>query len=245
MGYREWLAPDPERMAEAQADISTAFSMVWEIVGDDWYTCVPPPGFEPDQAAVEAVQAFDPGAIPIWRIQRWKTPGRRHPIQFVHAGIARYSPIPRTDGRRHLQVQMPAEAEHEVPTILATFFEGPPVGPNGPGAYIAWGWQAYETARRDFDRLTVTEFDRLIDARKAREAEAREKHEEELAYRKAQIEPWILKRMDERIGEYDWKQYEELLKAGARRVKGRKPFVHLRGVAPAGNPHVGSHPAKE
>ncbi len=243
MSYRDWLTPDPD-LAEAQEAVATAFSMVWEIVGDDWYTCVPPPGYEPEQSAVAAVQAFDPGAIPIWRIQLWKAPGRRHLLQVVHAGIARYSPIPRGE-RMHLQVQMPVEAEHPAPNILATFFEGLPVGPNGPGEYIPWAWEAYEIARRDFDRLTVTEFDRLMDARKSREAEAKAKHEAELAYRKAQIEPWILKTWENKIGDYDWKQYAELLKAGRRRVRGPKPFVHLRGVAPAGHSLVGSHPAKE
>lgn len=242
MSYRDWLCSD--QAAEAQEDIASAFSQVWEIVGDDWYTCVPPPGFEPNQAAVAAVQAFDPGAIPIWRIQRWRVPGRRHPLSFVHAGIARYLPIPLGE-RPHLQVQMPLQAEHLAPNVLAMFFEGVPVGPNGPGEYIPWDWEAYEWTRRDFDKVNVVEYDRRIDARKVREADAKTEHYENLEYRKAQIEPWILRTMDEKVGEPDWNAYKHLLAAGRRRVKGRKPFVHLQGVAPAGQPHAGSHPAKE
>jgi hypothetical protein len=228
MGYRDWLAPDPDRLAEAQEAVTTAVSMVWEVVGDDWYTCVPPPGYEPNPAAVVAVQAFDPGAIPIWRIQLWKAPGRRHLVQVVHAGIARYLPIPQL-GRLHLQVQMPTEAEHPAPNKLATFFEGMPVGPNGPGEYIPWSWEAYEIARRDFDRMTVGEFDRLMDARREREAKARADWEEELEYRKRDVEPRILRTLDEKVGDYDWKQLAELYRVGLRKAKGRKPFVHLPG----------------
>jgi hypothetical protein len=242
MSYLDWLKSDA--FAEAQDSISSAVSMVWEIVGDDWYTCVPPPGYEPLQPAVEAVQTFDPGAIPIWRVQLWRAPGRRDLIPFVHAGIARSLPIA-LGYRKHLQVQMPAEAGHPAPNVLAMFFEGRPIGPNGPGEYIPWDWEAYEWCRRDFDRLTVAEFDRRIEARKAREAEAKAKHQEELEYRKAQIEPWILRKMEADIGDPDWKQYQHLLAAGARRVKGRKPFVQLPGVALPGKSTAGSHPAKE
>jgi hypothetical protein len=242
MSYLDWLKSD--EAAEAAEAFDAAYSMVWEVVGDDWYTCVPPSGYEPNPAAIEAVQVFDPGAIPIWRIQMWAVPGRRRTMPYVHAGIARHIPVTQ-NWHAHLQVQMPAEAEHPAPNVLATFFEGEPIAPNGPGAYIPWDWEAYEIARRDFDRMTVAEFDRLIEARKQREAEARAEWEDDLAYRKRQVEPFILKVLEEKVSDYDWKQYAHLYRAGRRKVRGPKPFVHVRGVAPAGSPVVGSHPAKE
>ncbi len=62
----------------------------WACIGEDVYTCVPPPGHDPDPQVVAAVREFDPGAIPIWRIQRWRVPGAAEPVTIVHAGIARY-----------------------------------------------------------------------------------------------------------------------------------------------------------
>jgi hypothetical protein len=233
MSYLDWLKPDPDRLAAAQEGVQWAASQVWEPTSDQWYTCVPPPGYELDPAVVEAIQTFDPGAIFIWRIQMWNAPGRRRPVQVVHVGIARYAPVP-TWSRRHLQVQMPQDAEHEVPTLLDTFFEGEPVGPGGPPAYVPLDWTAHATARESFSRLKVEEFDRRIEARRAREAAAHAAWVDELEYRKADVEPRILRTLDEKVGEYDWKQLEELYRYGPRKAKDRKPFVHLRGVAPPG-----------
>jgi hypothetical protein len=242
MAYLDWLKPDPA-LAEVQEAIQAALPSVWEQTGDDWYTCVPPPGYDPEPAIVEAIRTFDPGAIIIWRLQTWKAPGRRLPVQVVHVGIARYSAVP-TFERRHLQVQMPAEPEHPVPNLLDTFFEGPPVGPNGPAAYDPLDWAAVARAREKVGRLNVEEFDRRIEARKTREALIREAWQEELDYIKQDVEPRILRTLDEKVGDYDWEQLKHLYRVGLRKAKGRKPFVHLRGVALPGHPDAGSHPAK-
>lgn len=236
MGYADWLKPDPDRMAEAQEAVSWAAAQVWEPTTDHWYTCVPPPGYGADHAVTAAIRTFDPGAIPIWRIQMWHAPGRRLPVQVVHVGIARYLPIPTHERHRHLQVQMPQDADHEIPNFLDTFFEGEQVGPGGPMAYVPWNWDAHATARSEFDRLKVEEFDRLIEARKAREAKIRADWQEEMEYRRRDVEPRILRILDEKVGEYDWKQLDELYRHGPRKAKGRKPFVHVRGVAPTGQP---------
>ena len=66
-------------------------------IGDDRYSCVAPPGFEKDPEVTAAIREFDPGIVPIWRIQRWRFPGERHETLVVHHGIGRYYPYPRQD----------------------------------------------------------------------------------------------------------------------------------------------------
>lgn len=175
-------------------------------VGEDLYSCVAPPGFEKDPAVTRAIQEFDPGALPIWRIQRWAFPGADSVHLVVHHGIGRYYPFPR-QLRRRFYVRMPVGAEYPAPNFLDAIFEdteSPSYRMGGPGEYMPWDWSVYRWCRRQFDRITKEKYLELIERHRERMEEFRRKFEEEVEYRKKQIEPWILKQLDERVADQDW-----------------------------------------
>lgn len=204
---------------------------VFRQIGEDRYTCVAPPGFEKDSAVTQAIHEFDPGAIPIWRIQLWETPWSPLPERAVHHGIARYYPIPRLM-RRHLQVEMPADADYPAPNFLDAILEDADsimFKMGGPGLYIPWGWNVFYWCRWQFDRLTADKWEAAIENRKARLASAQRAWQEEIDYRRKQIEPWILKKL-ESVSDADWQEYMRLAWGApgeVRRNRERKPFVDL------------------
>ncbi len=212
---------------------------MWRILGDDRYTCVAPPGFEKDPAVTAAIREFDPGMIPFWRLQRWAIDGVERLV--VHHGIARYYPFPR-HLRRHVHFDMPAIHTHDVPNFLDAIFEDQTAESyyrGGPGAYVPWDWRIYYWCRRQFDRLTVEAYDRLIEQRRAREAAIRKAWAEWIEYRKRQLEPYLL-RQAERISEAEWEQLQQRQHRNAiRRRLGlaperlrTRPSVHIRVPAP-------------
>jgi hypothetical protein len=217
----------------------------WEQVGGDYYTCVPPPGCAYDPVALAAIHEFDPGVLPIWRIQLWRVPGFVEPRPFAHAGIARISTAPQWK-RTGFYVRMPQGAEHRRPNFLECFFEGAPVAPGGPGAYQAFGWAAYYYTRSKFGYLTVRHYDQLIERKKQRYEELRRKHREELDYRRKQIEPYLMRKAAT-LSRADWERYVVAQRIGVRAAGLRqpKPFVHVRGVAPLAGITSGSPPPKE
>lgn len=197
----------------------------WRIVGDDVYTCVPPPGYEIDPAVLAAIHEFDPGLIPIWRIQFWIRPNEERREVVVHSGIARHFPHPRYM-RRAFHVLMPAAAEHPVPNFLDAIFEDQLCGTymmGGPGGYMQWDWSVYYWCREKFMSVTVKRFDQLMENKRNRLAELRKKHKEELAYRLKQIEPYLQKRAAG-ISDVEWDNYLALMRhREALRQKGIQP----------------------
>jgi len=208
--------------------------------GDDRYTCIAPPGFEADPAVTAAIREFDPGLIPIWRIQLWRFPWSPEVVRVVHHGIGRYYPVPRLV-KRELQIEMPADADFPAPNFLDAIFEDTDTiqyRMGGPGLYIPWGWNAYYWCRWQFDRVTTEKWEAAVDRRVARMAKMHQAWQEEIDYRRRQVEPWILKKL-ETVSDADWKEYMTLawaVKGAVRAMRERKPFVdlgHTRPVAPA------------
>lgn len=200
-------------------------------LGEDRYTCIAPPGFEKDPAVVAAVREFDPGLIPIWRIQVWRYPWSPEPVRVVHHGIARHYPVPRLV-KRELRVEMPADADFPAPNFLDAMFEDTDTiqyRMGGPGLYIPWGWNVYYWCRWQFDRITTEKWEAAVDRRKVRAAKLRAAWQEEIDYRRRQVEPWILKKL-EGVTDADWQAYMALAwgKPGtARGLREKKAFVDL------------------
>ena len=67
--------------------------------------------------------------------------------------------------------------------------------------------------------MTVRHFDKAIEDRKEREALIRANWQEELAYIKSWIEPWILKKMEDSVSDGDWESYEQLMAYGAGKAR--------------------------
>lgn len=181
--------------------------MGWRLLGDDRYTCVPPPGYEKDPAVTAAIHTFDPGVIPFWRIQLWDHDGRIERV--VHHGIARHYPYPR-HLRRHIPFDMPAVPGTEVPNFLDAVLEDQSTMQylrGGPGGYVPWDWALYAWCRRKFEVITIRAYMKRHERRMAREAAIRRSWEEDLEYRKKQIEPYLL-RQAERVSPSEWAQLQ-------------------------------------
>ncbi len=207
----------------------------YQQIGEDRYTCVHPAGFEVDPAVLAAIHEFDPGAIPIVRVQLWSFPWSDEIYQVLHHGIARHYPIPRYL-RRHLQVAMPADADFPTPNFLDAIFEETNTihaKMGGPGAYVPFGWNVYYWCRWQFDRITVDKWLTAIDRRKASLEKVRKAFEDDIEYRKRQIEPWILKKL-EGVSDADWREALELMwnRPNGVSLKEKKPFVQVGGSPP-------------
>lgn len=204
---------------------------VFKQIGEDRYTCVPPPGFEIDPAVTAAIREFDQGMIPLWRIQLWQTPWSPAPERVVHHGIGRYYPIPRLM-KRELRIEMPADADFQAPNFLDAIFEDSDTimfRMGGPGLYIPWNWNVYYWCRWQFDRLTAEKWDEAVDRRKARLAKLSQQWQDDIEYRRRQIEPWIMKKL-EMISDADWEAYMQAVwgaQPGPRKFREPKPFVDL------------------
>lgn len=188
-------------------------------IGEDKYSCVAPPGFEKDPAVTRAIQSFDPGVIPIWRLQRWKFPGDAQETLVVHHGLGRYYPFPR-HLRRPFHVTMPAGAEYPAPNFLDAIFEDTSTitfKMGGPGVYMPWDWSIYYWCREQFDRITAEKYEELVEAHRERMERQRREFEEELEYRRKQVEPWILKKLEGEVSEADWMQLLEFHAENQRR----------------------------
>lgn len=197
----------------------------WRNVGDDFYTCVAPAGYEIDPAVTAAIHEFDPGVIPFWDIRLWIPPGSLQAVPFVYHGLARVYPFPR-HLLRQPYFQMPAVPTHETPNFLDAVFEDDTTKlcrAGGPSGYIPWGWNIYAWCRAQYNRLTAEAYDKLLARKRAREAAMRKSWQDDLAYRKRQIEPWILRKL-EGVTAADWRAYQQLLaEREVMRLAGRDP----------------------
>lgn len=197
----------------------------WRLVGEDAYTCVPPVGYEKDPKITAAIRSFDPGVVPIWRIQVWIAPGDTRPKQYVHHGGARYYPHPKRM-RRAFACPVPPDWRGPAPNFLDFILEDQETldfKRGGPGGFVPWDWATYAWARRQFDRLTVAVWLKALELRKERDAKIRAAHQEELAYRKRQIEPWLIKKLSE-VSTPEWEQYLGMMREReAKRRMGLDP----------------------
>lgn len=219
----------------------------FQRLADDRYTCVPPPGFEKDPAVTEAIHQFDPQAIPLWRIQRWRTPAA-YEINVVHHGLGRYFPV----RRRKLQefhVEMPMDARGPAPNFLDVIFEDDSTlqyKQGGPAAYAPWDWSVYAFCRFQYDKSTVEAWLKRAAAKQERLKRERDASDAELEYRKKQIEPFLLKKAEE-LTEYDWKQYMKAVWGpnASGPLRQPKPYVDLGARSPRpDNSHLRVAPAK-
>lgn len=219
----------------------------YQRIGRDLYTCVAPPGFEKDPAVTEAIHAFDPLAIPLWRVRRWRFPDGRE-RNVVHHAIGRYIPTPRFL-KHALRVEMPMDWRGEVPNLLDKVFEDDDTleyKRGGPGAYVPWDWEAVAWCRFQYDKGTAEAWLRRTEARAARIAREKAALDAELEYRKKQIEPFLMKKA-ESITPHEWQQY---LDAVYGRNKGKVSLRNPKLFSDLGRSHrIGEHmrvaPAKE
>lgn len=218
----------------------------YQRVGSDLYTCVAPVGFEKDPAVTKAIREFDPSAIPLWRVRRWRFPDATE-RNVVHHAIGRYFPWPRYLRGRPLRVEVPMDWRGEVPNFLDHVFEieGLEYKRGGPGAYLPWDWDIYAWCRFQYDKSTAGAWLRRTTAKQERLAREHQSLMDEMEYRKRQIEPFLMKKAGE-LTELDWKQYLEAVygkNKGKVALRTKKPFAdlgagrpgaeHLERVAPA------------
>lgn len=199
----------------------------WTWVGER-ISAVAPAGYEADASVTEAIHSFDPGVIPIWRISAYVPPGRTSPQTFVHHGIGRHFPYQRRV-RRHFQCDMPLNATFGVPNFLDCIFEDTNSAAyirGGPGDFWPWDWGVYYWARWHFERITAAAWVKRMEKRRAREAKARKDWEDDLEYRKRQLEPWIQKQL-EKLSDADWDRYRAFMRERDRAIReGRTPPSH-------------------
>jgi hypothetical protein len=207
-------------------------------IARDEYTCVPVPGYEKDPAVTRAIREFDPGAVPMWRIQMWRFPGSTRPVRVVNHVIGRYLPVQRYL-KRPFSVAVPADWRGPVPNMLDHVLEDDSIEQykrGGPGGYVPWDWSLYRWCRWMYDRITVDFWLKASERHRARVERERAAAMAELEYRKKQIEPYLMRKAGE-ISDYTAKQYlriqrerEEAIRAGRTppRLRDPKPFVVVR-----------------
>lgn len=180
----------------------------WRVAPDQ-YSCVPPPGFEADPAVTAAIREFDAGAVPMWRIQLWTFPGSSKEVRVVHHVIGRYIPVPR--GRRApFRVEMPAHDHSPAPTLLDHVLEDDSTlqyQRGGPGGFVPWDWAFYRWCRWQYDACVLDRWIARAEAKQRRLRREWEAYVQEEEYRKKQIEPWILKKLEQSVTQEDWNQY--------------------------------------
>lgn len=219
----------------------------YQRIAVDRYSCVAPPGFEKDPAIIKAIREFDPQAIPLWRIQRWRTPSALE-VNVVHHGIGRYFPVPRYL-RRELRVEMPMDARGPAPNMLDVIFEDDNTlqyKQGGPADYVAWDWSVYAWCRFQYDKTTVEAWLKRSERKAERLERERVAIEAELEYRKKQIEPWLLKKAGE-LSDHDWNQYMQAVwgKGAPEDIRRKpKPYVDLGARSPRPDSHLRVAPAK-
>jgi hypothetical protein len=205
----------------------------WRRLGADIYSCVAPPGYDKDPAVTAAIREFDPGVIPIWRIQAWMPPGESRSISVVHHGIARYYPVPRFL-RRSFHVDLPQGWEQETPNFLDCFFEEPPDHGIGPAGYLPWDWTTYEWCRRQYVVLTDETFRARLEAAAASRKRETDRWQEDLERRQADFGRFAERKLAN-VSAADWREYQGLV---ASRGRSRKPFVHVRRREVAPSPAI-------
>jgi hypothetical protein len=201
----------------------------WRIIGQDFYTCIPPVDLPADSGVTRAIRAFCPNAIPIWRKQLYLPPGEQtRTVLSVHHGIATYVETPRLS-RRLFHVEMPAHADHPTPNQLEMVFERPdPSDIGAPGLFLPWNNQVYLYLRANY-RDDMTSNSSILDVIIRRSAEnkerARKSHEAEEEYRQRNLQK-RLDRIFENMPSDAYKQYVAAMRSPRER---KRPYVFMGG----------------
>lgn len=206
----------------------------YQLLERDHYTCVAPPGFEKDPAVTKAIHEFDPELIPMWRVQLWRFPDSKRSRKVVHHALGRYFPVSR-NFHRGFHVTMPTGSRKPAPNFLDAVLEYDETlqfKRGGPGDYVPWDWSLYRWCRFQFDKITVEAWERRHLARETRIARLQQAHMDELAYRKKQIEPYLLKKA-ESLSESEWREYLGAIAVRSPEIR-RKPktMVFVGGRSP-------------
>lgn len=231
-----WVGNQQE--ARVSYDVADSFHTApgWRIIGDDVYTCVPPVDRAYDPAMLRWVQSFDPGAIPMWRKQRYLPPDSNREVTVTHFCIGRHVAHPRTN-LTLFRVEMPRNATHPAPNELEVVFEMQDeqlLHHGGPGAYVRPGMFVYHFLRERYNankkgselakEQLKARADRIRRDREAALAEDEYKQRRlERAFRKFIELPGCTIRA--------WREYQA--RQAFRRIRRQlilgtsKPFVHL------------------
>lgn len=175
----------------------------WRLLGDDFYTCVQPVGGPiHDRAVVAAIHGFDPGAIPMWRKQRYLPPRSTQAVVVSHLAFGRHVPFP----RRQLalfNVEMPrGKGRRDVPNELLMiweFFDDTYWFEGGPGAVFPSDMRQFRYMRADYlrgdqkggDRFAEREGQKLAAREHEREARARESE-----YKQRRLDDYVARQLE-------------------------------------------------
>lgn len=220
-----------------QYDISDSMHTApgWRILGSDWYTCVKPVDAPyVDEEVIKAIQAFDPSIIVLWRRQRYLRPGRTEPETFTHLALGRHVKVP-TREMVLFHVEMPEDAEHEVPNELILvweyfgedrYFKG-----GGPGGHMPCDMRLYWFLRHQFNNLRSGRTVALERERRIRDLHDRRRKQlrDELEYRQKHLDAFVMNQLDQ-PGDSVRGYAEYAARARAKRNE-VKPRVFLKGVS--------------
>lgn len=181
------------KAAEAQAEVyldaipdTIGTAPGWRVLGDDFYTCVQPVGGPiHDTTVVKAIHGFDPGAIPMWRKQRYLPPGSNQAVLVSHLAFGRHVPFPHRQLALFNVEMPPGSSRNAVPNELLMiweFFDATYWYEGGPGAVFPSDMRQFRYMRADYlrgdkkggDRFAERETEKLTAREQARAARARE-----------------------------------------------------------------------
>ena len=212
-------APRPEyRVADS---IHTASG--WRVLGEDFYTCVPPVDQPVDPAIQAWVKSFAPDLIFFWRKQRVLPPGKNVPILVTHNCVGRHSRRPDRD-LVVFDVEMPLGASHLPPNEIlfcweefdkTYWFEG------GPGGYMPWTGELVRFL--ESARPTLRHPRRIVQERSARDQARKQAklnfYRDQYQYIWNDINRWIANQLD-KPGDTmaAWREYRRKARALGKRV---------------------------
>lgn len=194
----------------------------WRIIGDDFFTCIPPVDACADPAITRLIRSISPEAIPIWRKQLYLPPGEQtRTILAVHHGIATYVSNPR-GMRRLFHVEMPAHAKHPRPNQLECIFErNNPTDFGAPGIFLPWDARVYRYLRANYRNDMVSQasiLDQILRKKEEERAAARRRDADNLAYRQRGMEQRIA-RIFENMPSDAWARYQAELRSPRKRSR--------------------------
>jgi hypothetical protein len=231
-----WVGAKKARAAQKPVAMEIADSIAtapgWRVIGEDFYTCVPPVDRQFDPSVLELIHSFDAGIIPIWRKQRYLRPGGKVPETFTHFGIARRVDTP-SRNRLVLNVEMPEGEEYRRPNELIAIYEAQDetlMHHGGPGAYLPVDMRLYWTIINQFLWAHVDwnkDAARRVEAVEARKRKRAEDARAEAEEKGREFDKWAQRQLD-KPGD----SIRGFLEYRARmRARKPRPFVHMGGGA--------------
>lgn len=119
---RSRMLGEARRKYARRVVLPSARNDIWRQLGDDHYSLIPPaqgPGVDPVQ--LRRIHDFDPGAIPLWRRQVWRSPEGRIAV-FVCIGIGRHEPHAKY-GQGAWSIDVPRGYSGPVPNIVELWWK--------------------------------------------------------------------------------------------------------------------------